>query len=451
MTGKKTDLKTRYEFLIAGLLVIILGIFAFAIYRVTKYTRSDTQPEPIVAPVGSEGTVLIEVELSQETQPTDEGGQVPDAALDNGEDTLELIPVNEHDNILIFITTPVGDNYYMSKEGRLTLYAEPKDVETEDERPSLQEGRSFEVLGFSRDGWASIRFGGQIYFVKSADIIKTDAPEDAADKHIDPENSQGIRYFVPITGTDFEYVVTMNTRAYNMPDIESTGNSMDLKAGERVIVAAVSGEWYKIVYMNAEYYVLSYLEPRDTWIEENPDEEIIDNTGYAPAGSPEAADAASSAGGEATPATEEPAADTSSSGDSSDSYESYSGAPSYGQELLNLTNEARTAAGLAPLTWSSALGDCADIRAKELPLLTEDQNRNHERPDGSAWYTVNDGIMYAENIAYGQTSAQEVFNAWMNSPGHRDNIMNPGYRTFGASLYYTDGGYYYYWVQEFGY
>lgn len=451
MTGKKTDLKTRYEFLIAGLLVIILGIFAFAIYRVTKYTRSDTQPEPIVAPVGSEGTVLIEVELSQETQPTDEGGQVPDAALDNGEDTLELIPVNEHDNILIFITTPVGDNYYMSKEGRLTLYAEPKDVETEDERPTLQEGRSFEVLGFSRDGWASIRFGGQIYFVKSADIIKTDAPEDAADKHTDPENSQGIRYFVPITGTDFEYVVTMNTRAYNMPDIESTGNSMDLKAGERVIVAAVSGEWYKIVYMNAEYYVLSYLEPRDTWIEENPDEEIIDNTGYAPAGSPEAADAASSAGGDATPATEEPAADTSSSGDSSDSYESYSGAPSYGQELLNLTNEARTAAGLAPLTWSSALGDCADIRAKELPLLTEDQNRNHERPDGSAWYTVNDGIMYAENIAYGQTSAQEVFNAWMNSPGHRDNIMNPGYRTFGAALYYTDGGYYYYWVQEFGY
>ncbi len=55
------------------------------------------------------------------------------------------------------------------------------------------------------------------------------------------------------------------------------------------------------------------------------------------------------------------------------------------------------------------------------------------------------------NIAYGQTSAQEVFNAWMNSPGHRDNIMNPGYRTFGAALYYTDGGYYYYWVQEFGY
>ena len=449
MTVKKTDLKTRYEFLIAGLLVLVLGICAFAIYRVTKYTRANNQPEPIIADIGSDGTVLIEVEISQETQPTDESDQTTDPT--DGNDTPELIPVNEHDNILIFITTPTGDNYYMSKEGRLTLYSEPKDVEIEDERPSLQEGRSFEVLGFSRDGWAAIRFGGQIYYVKSADIVKTDAPEDAADKHTDPENSQGIRYFVPVTGSDFEYVVTMNTRAYNLPDIESTGNTIDLKAGERVIVAAISGEWYKIVYMNAEYYVLSYLEPRDTWVESNPDEEIVDNTGYAPAGSPEAADAASSAGGDATPVTEEPAADTSSSGDSSDSYESYSGAPSYGQELLNLTNEARTAAGLAPLTWSSALGDCADIRAKELPLLTEDQNRNHERPDGSAWYTVNDGIMYAENIAYGQTSAQEVFNAWMNSPGHRDNIMNPGYRTFGAALYYTDGGYYYYWVQEFGY
>ena len=450
MTVKRTDLKTRYEILIAGLLVVILGIFAFAIYRITKYTRSDSQPEPIIAPVSSEGTVLIEVELSQETQPAEEGDQDADAALDNGEDIVELIPVNEHDNILIFITTPVGDNYYMSKEGRLTLYAEPKDVETEDERPSLQEGRAFEVLGFSRDGWAVISFGGQIYYVKSADLVKTDAPEDAADKHKDPENSQGIRYFTPVTGSDFEYVVTMNTRAYNLPDVESTGNSIDLKAGERVIVAAISGEWYKIVYMNAEYYVLSYLEPRDVWVEENPDEDIIDNTGYAPAGSPEAADAATSAGGDATPATEETSADTYSD-DSSGSGDSGSGAVSYGQELLNLTNEARVAAGLTPLTWSYTLENCAAIRAAELPLLTNDQNANHLRPDGSEWYTVNEGAMWAENIAYGQTSAQEVFNAWMNSPGHRANIMNPDYRTFGAALYYMDGGYYYYWIEEFGY
>ena len=342
-------------------------------------------------------------------------------------------------------TVKDNKNIKITSEGVYVLSGEAKDVTV-----TVDAGNEAKVQ-LVLNGVSIKNTSAPAIYVKSADIVKTDAPEDAADKHTDPENSQGIRYFVPVTGSDFEYVVTMNTRAYNLPDIESTGNTIDLKAGERVIVAAISGEWYKIVYMNAEYYVLSYLEPRDTWVESNPDEEIVDNTGYAPAGSPEAADAASSAGGDATPATEEPAADTSSSGDSSDSYESYSGAPSYGQELLNLTNEARTAAGLAPLTWSSALGDCADIRAKELPLLTEDQNRNHERPDGSAWYTVNDGIMYAENIAYGQTSAQEVFNAWMNSPGHRDNIMNPGYRTFGAALYYTDGGYYYYWVQEFGY
>ena len=59
--------------------------------------------------------------------------------------------------------------------------------------------------------------------------------------------------------------------------------------------------------------------------------------------------------------------------------------------------------------------------------------------------------MYAENIAYGQTSAYEVFEAWKNSSGHYKNMMNPDYRTFGAALYYTDGGYYYYWIEEFGY
>ena len=449
MTERKTDLKTRYEFLIAGLLVLVLGIFAFAIYRITKYTRSDSQPGPIIATADSDGTVLIEVEISQETQASDETDAVVEEDPETNDNETEFVAVNAHDNITIFITAPTGDNYYMSKEGRLTLYAEPRDTETGEDRPSLQEGRAFEVLGFSRDGWAAISFGGQIYYVKSADLIKTDAPEDAEEKHTDPENTQAIRFFTPVSGSDFEYVVTMNTKAFSLPDVESSGNTVDLKAGERVIVAAISGDWYKIVYMNAEYYVLSYLEPRTEWVEENPDEEIIDNTGYAPAGSPEAANAAASGGGDATPA--EDTSSGSSSDDSSGSSESYSGYTSYAQELLTLTNEARAEAGLAPLSWSDTLAYCAAVRAEELPLLSDDQNRNHQRPDGSDWYTVNESAMWAENIAYGQTSAQEVFDAWMNSPGHYANIMNPDYRTFGAALYYTDGGYYYYWIQEFGY
>ena len=59
--------------------------------------------------------------------------------------------------------------------------------------------------------------------------------------------------------------------------------------------------------------------------------------------------------------------------------------------------------------------------------------------------------MWAENIAYGQRSAQEVFDAWMASSGHRENIMNPAYKTFGAAVFVTDSGYMYYWIEEFGY
>ena len=59
--------------------------------------------------------------------------------------------------------------------------------------------------------------------------------------------------------------------------------------------------------------------------------------------------------------------------------------------------------------------------------------------------------MYGENIAYGQTSAWEVFEAWKNSPGHLGNMLDPDYKTFGAAVYITDSGYGYYWIQEFGF
>ena len=89
----------------------------------------------------------------------------------------------------------------------------------------------------------------------------------------------------------------MNTRAFSLPDVMSSGNYVDLQEGERVIVVAKGGNWFKIIYMNAEYYVLSYLTPREVFIEENPDVEIADNTGYAPAGSADAASSAAAAGG----------------------------------------------------------------------------------------------------------------------------------------------------------
>lgn len=115
-------------------------------------------------------------------------------------------------------------------------------------------------------------------------------------------------------------------------------------------------------------------------------------------------------------------------------------------ELFNLVNDARAAEGLAPLSWNSSLAADAAVRAQEIV-----SSFSHTRPDGSEWWTVDPDRMYGENLASGQSTAQEVFNSWMASPGHRANILG-NYTSCGFALYYGgDAGSTYYWAQEFGY
>jgi uncharacterized protein YkwD len=59
------------------------------------------------------------------------------------------------------------------------------------------------------------------------------------------------------------------------------------------------------------------------------------------------------------------------------------------------------------------------------------------------------GRMMGENIAAGQTSAAAVMQAWMNSPGHRANILNCGYKEVGVG-YVAGGSMRHYWTQNFG-
>ena len=473
MTGdgkeKEIDLRTRYEFLIAGIVAILLCIFAFAAFRITNYLNGLRSVDNSETTIGAnDGTVLIEVEI-RETSGTDEtAAETSETGPDP--DTARII-LNEHDDIHIFTVTETGNNYYKSKAGRLNLFSEPK--ETGEDIPSLIEDAFFEVLGFSRDGWAAIDYGGQRYYVKSADIVQTDAPEDAAEKHKEPKDSQSVRFFTPNSG-DVEYVVTMNTKAFTLPDVMSSGNSIDLQNGERVIVTATGGNWFKIIYMNAEYYMLGYLQSRADFTRNDPDAEITDNTGYPEAGTAGAAISAIAAGAADTATS----AGTSSSGEQpystettetteyteatepsdpneySDPYEAANAtAPEgYARDILTLTNAERQRVGVAPLVWDTTLAYCASVRAAELPLLTYEQNRNHLRPDGSEWYTVNEEVMYAENIAYGQRSEEQVFNEWLNSSsGHYEHMIDPDYKTFAVALYVTDSGYSYYWIEEFGY
>ena len=113
--------------------------------------------------------------------------------------------------------------------------------------------------------------------------------------------------------------------------------------------------------------------------------------------------------------------------------------------VLSLVNAERQKAGLAPLKTREDLWErAAMVRAKEVR-----SSHTHTRPDGTPWYYVYDdaGFAYykgAENIAWGYRTEQAVMNAWMNSKGHRENIL-ANYLEYLATGLYRNA----YWSQNF--
>ena len=117
-------------------------------------------------------------------------------------------------------------------------------------------------------------------------------------------------------------------------------------------------------------------------------------------------------------------------------------------EVLDIVNRERAANGLSPLTMDKGLMQTAQLRATEISDVF-----SHTRPDGTDCFTAFPDGQNAkgENIAMGQMSASHVMECWMNSPGHRANILNSRYNSIGIACYYVPGsGYQYHWVQCFG-
>ncbi|AOV07695.1 CAP domain-containing protein [Sporosarcina ureilytica] len=117
------------------------------------------------------------------------------------------------------------------------------------------------------------------------------------------------------------------------------------------------------------------------------------------------------------------------------------------QEVLNLTNAERQKAGLAPLQIDQKLMDSARAKSKDMSV---NGYFSHTSPTyGSPFDQMKSfGVTYrsaAENIAMGQRSAQEVVKAWMESPGHRQNILTPNFTHIGIG-YDANGNY---WTQQF--
>lgn len=124
--------------------------------------------------------------------------------------------------------------------------------------------------------------------------------------------------------------------------------------------------------------------------------------------------------------------------------QSSTGQSNYEAEVVRLCNKARQEVGVsALLNQNSKLQKAADIRATEIK-----QTFSHTRPNGTTAYTVLGEVSisyttWGENIAYGQKTPQEVVNAWMNSPGHKANILNATFKEIAVRM--KD----YYWVQIF--
>ena len=120
------------------------------------------------------------------------------------------------------------------------------------------------------------------------------------------------------------------------------------------------------------------------------------------------------------------------------------------EAVLKLVNAERAKVGLQPLTLSKKLTDIANTKAKDMA----DKNYfSHQSPTyGSPFDMLKQfGVSFSyagENIAAGQKSAEEVMNSWMNSSGHKANILNKNYTQIGVG-FYRGGQYGTEWVQLF--
>ncbi|MGW6824404.1 CAP domain-containing protein [Streptomyces sp. NPDC055005] len=117
-------------------------------------------------------------------------------------------------------------------------------------------------------------------------------------------------------------------------------------------------------------------------------------------------------------------------------------------EVVALVNQERAKAGCSALTVNAKLTTAALNHSKDMAAHS---NMSHTGSDGSdpgaritragyGWMT------YGENVAYGYSTPEQVMNGWMNSPGHRENILNCAFKEIGVGLAEPNS----YWTQDFG-
>jgi uncharacterized YkwD family protein len=123
---------------------------------------------------------------------------------------------------------------------------------------------------------------------------------------------------------------------------------------------------------------------------------------------------------------------------------------SYEQQVFELVNKERSSRGLATLKYNSNVAYVARIKSQD---MIDKKYFAHTSPTYGSPFEMMEkfGLRFSaagENIAYGQKTASEVMNAWMNSAGHKANILSTAYTTIGVGVAKAANGTLY-WTQEF--
>lgn len=116
------------------------------------------------------------------------------------------------------------------------------------------------------------------------------------------------------------------------------------------------------------------------------------------------------------------------------------------ESVVAQCNAVRNANGVLPLSESETLSKAAAQRAKEAAT-----QRSHIRPDGTQYYTTVTAALnpyVGENLAGGSYTSETVVTAWMNSAGHRENILDNRFHYIGVGYYVSETGTIY-WCELF--
>lgn len=230
----------------------------------------------------------------------------------------------------------------------------------------------------------------------------------------------------------------VNVRKGPSTDYEKIGG---LNKGDQIQITGIADTgWYQIQYNGVTAYVASsYLMDEASYQAMIAEEEAAALAAQQAAQQQAAAEQA---------AAEQAAAEQAAAEQATQQQQVAQG--DYKAQVVAIMNQERANAGVGGISQNASLDAVAQIRAQEIV-----QSFSHTRPNGTSCFTVLDegGIAYmtaGENIAAGYGDPASVMSGWMNSPGHRANILNGSFGQVGIG-YYTDpnSGYGTYWVQIF--